>query len=167
MKIVVGSTNPTKVKAVREVFTSHDIEPQAVPSHVSPQPMSDVETRKGAINRASQCVLSEGADIGIGLEGGVMEIDGQLFVCNWGALVTKNQKLYTASGARIVLPIEFAKQLKAGKELGDLMDTYASREGVRKKEGAIGIFTNDHVSRQEIFEHVLTLLRGQWEYWSS
>lgn len=50
-------------------------------------------------------------------------------------------------------------------ELGDIMDDYSMRKEVRNKEGAIGIFTNDLISRKEMFSHIMKLLRGQWEYW--
>src|SRR5699024_8922648 len=51
-------------------------------------------------------------------------------------------------------------------ELGDMMDSYAHKQAVRNNEGAIGIFTNDLISRKDMFVHVVKLLRGQWEYWS-
>ncbi|MEC5421888.1 DUF84 family protein [Virgibacillus sp. C22-A2] len=164
MKIIVGSKNPTKIKAVQEVFANGVISSLDVESHVAAQPFSDEETRKGAINRAIQCAESIRNGMGIGLEGGVMYVDNRLFLCNWGALVTQNGTIYTASGARILLPEEINQQLKSGMELGDVMDSYSKKHDVRKKEGAIGIFTNDLVSRQEMFTHVVRLLRGQWEY---
>lgn len=165
MKIIIGSKNPTKIKAVQDVFKTAEVISMDVPSHVSLQPFSDEETQTGAINRAIQCAQSTSNAIGIGLEGGVMYIDNQLYLCNWGALVTPSHKILTASGARIVLPEEIVDKLKAGHELGDLMDDYALKKEVSKKEGAIGIFTNNLISRKEMFEHVVMLLRGQWEYW--
>lgn len=162
MKIIVGSTNLTKIKAVESIFPDNEIISLDVPSNVSIQPFSDAETMDGAINRAKQCVTDNA--IGIGLEGGVMYIGNQLYLCNWGALVTPERKVYTASGARIPLPEEIATQLKAGFELGDLMDIYAEKQGVRNKEGAVGVFTNDQVTRSDMFAHVIKLLRGQWEY---
>lgn len=162
MKIIIGSKNPTKIKAVQDIFYNEEVISLDVPSNVSVQPFSDDETMEGAINRAKQCASDKA--IGIGLEGGVMYVQDQLFLCNWGALVTPNKEVYTASGARIPLPDEIDVQLKAGFELGDLMDIYAKKKGVRHKEGAIGIFTNEKVSRHEMFAHVVKLLRGQWEY---
>ena len=56
MEFMIGSTNPAKVKAVKEVLIIHF--PQAllaeteVGSGVSDQPFGDDETRLGAINRA-------------------------------------------------------------------------------------------------------------------
>lgn len=165
MKIIIGSSNPTKIAAVQDVFSDNEIISLDVPSNVSPQPFTDEETRQGAINRAEQCAVTSPEAIGVGLEGGVMYIDQQLYLCNWGALVTPCNKVFTASGARILLPVEIANQLKAGSELGHLMDEYALKKEVSKREGAIGIFSNNLVTRKEMFAHVVTLLKGQWEYW--
>src|SRR5699024_1398949 len=127
---------------------------------------SDEETREGAINRACQFAQTSPGAIGIGVDGGVMHVHEQLYLCNWGALVTADKEVDTASGARIVVPPDIATQLKQGNELGDMMDSYAHKQAVRNNEGAIGIFTNDLISRKDMFVHVVKLLRGQWEYWS-
>lgn len=166
MKIMIGSKNPTKWKAVEAVFPTYQVDTMDVPSYVSSQPFSDEETKAGAINRALQCAESSTGTVGIGLEGGVMYVNDQLYLCNWGALVTKGKNVYTASGARIALPSAIADQLVTGNELGDIMDGYAKKQEVRNNEGAIGIFTNEFISREEMFIHVVKLLRGQWEYWS-
>lgn len=164
MKIIVGSQNPTKIKAVQSVFTNCTITSLKVASKVSSQPLTDEETMLGAINRAKGCLNSSKEALAIGLEGGVMYVNDQMYLCNWGALVTNNGDIYTASGARILLPKEIEGQLKTGLELGDLMDDYANKHSVRTKEGAIGIFTNNRVDRSQLFSHVVQLLRGQWEY---
>ena len=65
-----------------------------------------------------------------------------LYICNWGALVTNNGEIFTATGAGIPLPKEIAEQLLAGAELGPVMDVYTNRKGIRHDEGAIGVFTN-------------------------
>ncbi|RYG71547.1 DUF84 family protein [Lentibacillus lipolyticus] len=164
MNIIVGSKNPAKIAAVESVFTQNHVLAAEAPSQVSAQPFSDAETRLGAINRATYCLQAASGDIGIGLEGGVMYVDDRLYLCNWGALVTMDNTIFTASGARILLPAEIDEELRKGKELGDVMDAYAKRQDVRKREGAIGIFTNEHISRKEMFIHVVKLLHGQWEF---
>ncbi|MFD1038177.1 DUF84 family protein [Virgibacillus byunsanensis] len=166
MKLIIGSKNPTKIQAVENIFPGNEVISVDVPSDVNAQPFSDEETRKGAINRATHSLEKTPDAIGVGLEGGVMYVEEQLFLCNWGAIVTKDNQIITASGARIALPQEIDDQLKQGYELGDVMDRYANKQGVRKNEGAIGIFTSDFVSRQEMFTHVVKLLRGQWEYFT-
>lgn len=164
MKVIIGSKNPTKINACVAVFEGDEVIGADVPSQVSAQPFSDEETRKGAINRAMASAEQSASGIGIGLEGGVMLLMDTLYLCNWGALVTSEGKVFTASGARIVLPQSFLKEINAGKELADIMAVYAKKENVRSKEGAVGIFTNDLIDRSEMFTHVVKLLRGQWEY---
>lgn len=159
--------NPTKVNAVKEVFSSYHVEAVQVPSKVSDQPCSDQETKEGAIQRALGCVRMHQGNIGIGLEGGVMYLDEELYLCNWGALVTEEEKVYTASGARIKLPQSFADSLNQGIELSDIIDQFTKKQHVRSREGTIGIFTNNLVTRKELFKHVVLLLKGQWEYWES
>ncbi|AXI09743.1 DUF84 family protein [Oceanobacillus sp. 143] len=165
MEIIIGSKNPTKVQAVAEIFESDQVNAIEAKSKVSAQPFSDEETKQGAINRAMECRKYTTNGIGIGLEGGVMFVGDTLYLCNWGALVAEDWRIFTASGARIALPNELVESLKNGFELGEIMDDYANRKEVSTHEGTIGIFTNDLVSRKEMFAHVVKLLRGQWEYW--
>ncbi|WP_101844770.1 DUF84 family protein [Halobacillus sp. Marseille-P3879] len=164
MKIYIGSTNPTKVEAVKKVFANDDVLSVEVESKVAAQPFSDEETLEGAVNRARECAVMKKSELGIGLEGGVMEIEGDLFLCNWGALVDQKENVYRASGARIPLPDEISEGLQTGRELGELMDAYAEKANVSKHEGAIGIFTNSVIKREEMFSHVVKLLKGQWEH---
>lgn len=68
MRVAIGSKNPAKINAVKNVFKDEIISVDAE-SGVSEQPMSDEETIKGAINRAIQAAELGEAEIGIGLEG--------------------------------------------------------------------------------------------------
>ena len=165
LSIAIASENPAKVEPVSAVlnalglqFTLSSI---AADSGVSAQPMSLSETRLGAINRA-KAAASEGFNIGIGLEGGVYELEGQMYLCNWGALVTAKGRVYTAAGAQIPLPVEIADKLLDGQELGPVMDVYANEIGVRHHKGAIGILTRELVNRHEMFEQIVKLLMGQY-----
>ncbi len=160
---MVGSYNKAKLNAVKNTFLDADIQSVEVESDVSAQPRTDEETREGAINRAFASKGLKENSYGIGLEGGVMRIDHQLFLCNWGALVTPSNVCYTASGARIPLPLEITKPLLNGRELGDIMEEWTANKDIRHHQGAIGIFTNERVSREEMFTHVVLLLKGQME----
>ncbi len=164
MKMYIGSMNPAKIKAVKNTFPEAEVVEIDVASKVSLQPFSDEETMEGAVNRARECASLNPDSVGIGLEGGVMELNGELFLCNWGALINEKGHTFLASGARIPLPEEVAAQLEKGIELGEVMDEYSQRKDVRKKEGAVGIFTNELVSREEMFTHVMKLLKGQYQF---
>lgn len=166
MIIAIGSENPAKVESVYNAVGTDENQIIAVnvPSGVSAQPFSDEETIKGAINRAKRSLMETNGQLGIGLEGGVVETPFGLFLCNWGALVTDNQDPIIAGGARIPLPEEIATRLRQGEELGPVMDEYTMKKNIRKKEGAIGVFTNEEISRIDMFEHIVKMLIGQYEY---
>ncbi|TLS39407.1 DUF84 family protein [Pseudalkalibacillus caeni] len=166
MYVGIGSKNPVKVKAVEEVIDDGKAVSLNVPSGVSEQPFSDEETRLGAINRAKAVVERGKVEIGIGLEGGVEEIDGQFFVCNWGAIADKNGTVHQAGGARFPLPDVIGEKLRKGEELGPIMSEYARIKEVNKKEGAIGIFTDGALDRKEMYVHIVKILIGQFKYYS-
>ncbi len=167
MKIAIGTKNPAKVEAVQTALASWEdcsFTDLSVPSEVSAQPFTDKETIQGAINRATNALEKGNAEIGIGLEGGVLETDYGMFLCNWGALVTKGNAPIIAGGARILLPHEFAVKVRGGMELGHVMDELLHTSDLSKREGAIGVFTNNWVGRKEMFVHIVKLLAGQYDY---
>lgn len=166
IKMAIGTKNPAKIKAAelacREI--GGNLVSIHVPSGVAEQPFSDEETMEGALNRARNALIETEADLGIGLEGGVVKTPYGLFICNWGALVTKTGDSFIAGGARIKLPDEVAEELYSGRELGPVMDDYTKKQDIRKSEGAVGVFSNGRITRDRMFEHVMELLIGQYEY---
>jgi non-canonical (house-cleaning) NTP pyrophosphatase len=99
-KIAVGSTNPAKLSSVKQAALAlfpdspnAEIVGFKVPSGVSDQPMSDDECIRGAITRAKNALEASGSDdtdFGVGLEGGVHQINEKWFECGWIAVVDKN-----------------------------------------------------------------------------
>lgn len=166
MKIGMGSSNPAKIKAA-DPFLAYFKEAELLSfssdSLVSAQPFSDEETKEGAINRAKDCV-KQGASIGLGFEGGVMEMMDGMYLCNWGAVADKEGNVFSAAGARILLPHSIVEGLKQGQELGMLMGEFTQDPEIRKKDGAIGVFTSGMLTRSEMFFHISTILLGQYVY---
>lgn len=172
MRVIIGTKNKAKTGAVIHVVAQHF--PEAtfdlvdVASGVSEQPMSNEETRLGAINRAKAAVAAvDGAACGFGLEGGVYELDGQMYCCNWGAMALATGEVYSCAGASFILPEVVASRVRAGEELGPVMDDFTKTADIRHHAGAIGIFTNGLVDRKEMFEHITTLLVGQYKYFQA
>lgn len=166
MKIAIGTKNKAKTAAIKNIvsvyFENVEFKQFEVQSNVSEQPFSDEETRQGAINRAINTLKVSGADLNFGLEGGVREIEGLMYCCNWGAVALKNGTVISAAGAQFLLPDEIANELRAGKELGPVMDIYTNEKDTRHHGGAIGVFTANLIDRTEMFEHIVKLLIGQY-----
>src|SRR5699024_482613 len=128
MNIIIGSTNLSKIKAVKTVFPEAVVHSTTAPSDVSAQPIGDKETLAGAMNRAKNIREVYPDMYGIGLEGGVMYVENNLFLNSWGVLITPNEQVYTAAGARIPLPNEFSEKLNQRIESGKLMDDFTKKK---------------------------------------
>ncbi|MDN3516455.1 DUF84 family protein [Aquisalimonas lutea] len=163
-RICAGSANPAKVAAVRQVFTAAEgfrVTYREAPSGVAAQPWGDDETRAGAIHRAQWLIRQGAAPVAVGLEGGVQEGGGSLWLCTWGALATSGDTVVTAGGGRVALPGPIADALCRGVSLGTAVDRWMGRQGINRDEGAIGVLTAGTVTRTELFAHVARLLLGQ------
>jgi inosine/xanthosine triphosphatase len=165
-RAAVGSTNPAKVAAVREALAtlapecavvSHD-----VPSGVGHQPFGDDATRTGALARARKALLSSGADIAFGLEGGV-ELDGErVWLLSWVAAVDPSGREGFASGLKMLLPAALADGLRAGVELGTLVDQLFGVTDSKTSSGAIGLLTDGAVSRTDAFADLVAMSLAPW-----
>ncbi len=155
MKIVVGSTNPVKVAAVRQVAQQQWPEAVVIPvdvaTGVSDMPMSDAESLTGAQNRARAALTLTQADLGVGLEGGVNPEAIGLVLHGWVVVVDGNGRTGIGGAGRLPLPEAIARRVLAGEELGPVMDDVLGQTEVRKRGGAVGALTAGLVLREEAF----------------
>ena len=163
-KVVVGSTNPVKIAAVRAVIarvapgaTVHGI---AVASGVPDQPWGDEETQRGAQERARQALMQEDltdADLSFGVEGGVvLQPDGSVRTCAWAVARTPDGRSGAGGSLCIQLPTAVADLVKSGTELGHAMDAVAKLVDTKRHSGAVGILTAGLIDRQRAYEPMIT-----------
>lgn len=173
----VGSLNPAKVVPVRDVFQAYwpgaAVEGVAVPSGVPDQPLGEVETREGAVNRARAALARAGAGDawGVGLEGGVRleEEGGRLFgvvaVARAGA---DGVRVEVSRTADLRLPPRVAARVGAGEELGPVMDELLGLSGIKRGAGSVGVLTAGLLTRADVWRQAVTLaltpLRGHALY---
>ncbi len=155
MKIAVGSTNPVKVAAVREVvakvWPQAEVWPLAVETGVSAMPQTDEETIAGARNRAYAALQACGADLGFGLEGGVQPHGDRLLLQGWVVVTDGNGREGVAGSGRLLLPPAIARRVLAGEELGPVMDELMGEADIKQKGGAVGVLTGGLIQRQQAF----------------
>ncbi|MCL6528274.1 MAG: inosine/xanthosine triphosphatase [Thermaceae bacterium] len=158
--VIVGSTNPAKLNPARAVFAEvFGLETVGVevPSGVPDQPIGYAQTLLGAQNRARAALEQPGARYGVGLEGGV-EFDpygGWLF--NVAYILREDGRSGFARGGSILLPPEVAARVRAGEELGPVIDEVAGLKDSKKTSGAVGFLTLHRLERREFWRHTLEL----------
>ncbi len=160
-RAAVGSTNPAKLAAVRQALAklapSCAIEAIAVGSGIGDQPHGDDETRRGAEARARAALERSGADAAFGLEGGVLIEGERVWLLSWAAAVDAAGRVGYGSGLRMLLPPVAADRLRAGDELGVIVDDLFGVHDSKSAAGAIGLLTRGFVSRTEAFADLVAM----------
>ncbi len=162
-KITVASNNPVKIQAVKQAFIKvfpeekFKIKGINVTSGVSRQPKSDKETLKGALNRAVNAYKKEtNAHFWIGIEGGIEEKFESMQAFAW-IVIKSRQKITKAKTAIFILPNKIVKLIKEGKELGEADDIVFKTKNSKQKNGAIGMLTNNIITRTSYYEEAVIL----------
>ncbi|KKO45132.1 inositol monophosphatase [Arsukibacterium ikkense] len=156
--IAVASANPAKINAVKQCFHSNFPEQAitvtgiAVLSGVPEQPMSSAETLLGAQNRLQALQQQVKADFYVAIEAG---LDGDMTFA-W-MLIAHNGKLGKARSASLMLPPAALKALQQGQELGEVMDQLFGTHNIKQAGGAIGLLTQNRLSRSSVYQQALTL----------
>ncbi len=178
MQIAVGSTNIVKINAVK-LAIAH-MWPEAIvmgfetESGVGEQPRSDIDTKTGSINRAVQALnfleqtipntlfAADEQFLGVGLEGGVDETDDGLASVVWCSVVDRKENIFSSSGARFVLSETIAREIRAGGEMGPVMDLLLDDKDTKRKQGMIGTVTRGFYNRTEEYASIARLTIGLW-----
>ena len=162
IQLLVGSTNPVKIRAARETFRA--LFPRAAiacaglssPSGVADQPMTEAETRLGAINRVQYCRQQGDADFYLAMEGGVdlFEQGPATFAY---VVIADREHQSVGRSANLPLPGPAWQALQQGEELGHVMDRLFNTQNIKQQGGAIGLLTNGRETRESAYRQALTL----------
>jgi len=151
MHVAVGSRNPVKVEAVEGLLGERAGRVRAVEVDpgVPEQPFGVEETLTGARNRARRALSAGEADLGVGIEGGVADLEGphDLSLVMWAA-VSDGTTTGTGRGPAIALPTAVADRIRDGEELGPVMDDVTGERGIARGRGAAGVLTGGLIDRE-------------------
>jgi inosine/xanthosine triphosphatase len=161
MKIKVGTHNPLKVRATRNVmekiYTNVDVEGIEVDSGVGDQPIGLDETIQGAVNRARNAFLD--ADLSVGIESGLLaaphSITGYLDL-QWCAIYD-GERITLGVSAGFEYPPVVVEEVLKGQEVGEVMDEVTGVEKLGQKTGAVSILTKGLLDRTENTEQCVLM----------
>jgi len=168
VRIAIGSSNPVKVGAARAVLEA--LYPGATflvvdaPSGVPAQPWGDAQTRAGALNRARAALQQTGADLAVGLEGGVQESELGLLTSAWCVLLDAQGRLGVGGNSCTLLPPAVAEDVRAGSELGAAVDRLVGEHNTKHGSGAIGILTNNLETRQSAYKTIIRFALASFQH---
>ena len=159
MNVIIASLNPAKINAVKAAFTlvfpdtTFSFEGVSVSSNVPDQPMSCTETKQGAINRINNAKQQHPNNrYYVGLEAGIEESSTFAWI-----IVDNCKKIGESRSSSLPLPPAVIAAVNAGKELGDVMDEQFNTDNIKQKGGAIGLLTNNLLTRSSVYQQALIL----------
>ena len=163
MNIAISSKNPVKIEAVLSAFTkvfpgkNVNSFTANIVSGVGDQPFGNSETLKGAMNRASKIAdLYPESDFCLGIEGGISIKNNKITAFAWIVIIS-NGKISKAKTCTFELPRIVGDLLIKGYELGEADDIVFKKKNSKQKNGAVGLLTNNIVTRKDLYEQAVIL----------
>jgi len=171
MNINIGSTNPTKIEAIRNLITDHELFKGAKVRGVKVEieefghPKSLNETITGAKQRAEKA-FSDG-DYGIGLESGLFEAPGTKsgYFETTACSIFDGKNHYIGLGPSFEWPVAMVKLILGGLDGSQAFKRMGLTEHdkIGVAEGGIYILTKGKVNRVKLNELAFTMALLQLE----
>ncbi len=160
--IKVGSQNPVKVQATRNVlgkiYKNLEVYPVEVDSGVPDQPIGLNLTIEGAINRAKNA-YSRDSELSVGIESGLLKtphtITGYIDL-QWCAIFDGEKITLGVSSGFEYPPLVMDEVLK-GQEVGDIMDKLTGIDDLGEKMGAVSYLSQGMLNRKENTEQCVLM----------
>ncbi|MFQ5800863.1 MAG: inosine/xanthosine triphosphatase [Candidatus Hydrothermarchaeales archaeon] len=154
MKVAVGSKNPVKIGAARDVlsqfFTNIEVSGIEVDPKVSRQPFGMEESVEGAIARAEQ-VLAHG-DFGVGIESGLVAVPHTMtgYLDIHFCAITDGIATTIGAGPGFEYPSFVVEEVKKGRTIEEVMEDIIGIKDIGRKDGAVGFLSNGRLTRVEL-----------------
>ena len=134
-----------------------DLKSFSVESAVADQPLSDQETYQGALHRArSVKQMAPEHNYWVGIEGGCDYLNDVMMAFAW-VVVLSELVQGQARSALFQLPPDVQALVEDGLELGDADDKVFGEINSKRKSGAVGLLTDDVVTRTYLYEQAVIL----------
>jgi len=161
VRVQAGTDNPTKLSgakiALRRVLGSKlALVGHKEESRVSHHPFN-AETFRGAENRARAAWkrINGKCDYSLGIESGLFEIrKGEFFDITICCIFDGNGCTF-GTGSGFCVPTWIAKKIRGKSDLSAVMAEFAGVEGIGRKQGALGWFSNGVMHRADQVEQAV------------
>jgi inosine/xanthosine triphosphatase len=163
MRVAVGSTNPVKIKAVKNTLKCFSIKASVkgvkVDSNAPPQPIGQNSIIKGAISRARRALRSGDFDLGVGIEAGlvnVAHVQSRFLDVEWCAIVDKRGAVTLGHSSGFEYPrVVIEAVMKEKEEIAKIMERLTGIKNIGRRMGAIGYLSRGKLNRVKFTEQAV------------
>lgn len=160
MKIVLGSTNKSKVNSILLSLNELNVENSSIymidaKSNVSSKPINN-ETLQGAINRNNylleHCLENNiEFDCLISIEGGYKQILDKYFIVTYAVLTNEENAMFIGKSVGLEISEKMFSWVKEGKSLNKVIDSIEGNK-LNKKENGISGYISNRFYKRDIFD---------------
>lgn len=164
MKVLIGTTNPSKIEGARialsKYFKEIELTGISVDSNVAGQPV-DKDIYIGAKNRVANLITyakenSLDIDYFLGIEAGLTNLLGSWQNINIAVIKDKYGYESFGTSAGFPVPEKYIEEI-IEKELGSVFDSIFQKHNLSKGKGGINFLTKGEVSRVDLTEQAFTM----------
>ncbi len=152
MRVIVGSLNPVKIRAVEDAFSKYnevDVVSTDVGSGVKAFPDSEELIYQGALIRAKRA-YNKDFDYSVGIEGGVVLFDDRWYDRNY-VVIYDGKQTGVGTSASYEVPTHLVEGVDSETdESKKIIDKSLGVKDVFIKQGVIGVFTKDEIVRKKL-----------------
>lgn len=157
MKVLIGTTNPGKIKGAKLAFEKYfdnvEVEGIKVSSDVREQPVG-IETYHGALNRVNNLIQYAkshqlNADFFVAVESGLTSELGFYAITNIAVIKNSKGEIGRGSSASFQVPEKYVEMIK-NETLGTVMDKLFNETDLRSSTGGIGLLTHEKITRIDL-----------------
>ena len=166
VRVAVGSMNPVKIRAARNVFRRFYREVEILPFDaqrgVRLQPLGFEETVKGAMEVA-RMALRQGGEVsfGVGIEAGLIPLP---YSSTWygdqqfAAIIDRRGTITVGGGPVFEYPPAVTEQVLTEKvEVGVAMERLTGIENLGRRQGVIGYLSHKILNRAKLTEQAILM----------
>jgi inosine/xanthosine triphosphatase len=164
--VAIGSRNRAKTQGVKRAFRQFlrgaEFREVDVSSMVKLQPMSLDETALGAKRRA-ELAMREGADFGVGVVAGLVELVDGSFLNVQIAAISDSKHISFGCSSGFPIPANFVAKLKQNREeLDRYTHELTGARKVREEHGVVYRLSGGRLSRLEMTEQCVSMALIPW-----
>jgi len=162
LQIAVGSKNPVKLRATRNVLRSLVGRVRVKGIRVEKpfaQPLDQAQIIEGATSRAEQALKAGSYDFGVGIEAGLAPAprtrSGFVDV-QWCAIFDREGNLTLGHGSGFEYPLEVTEEVIVHKrEVSEAMGRLSGIKRIGQRMGAIGYLSRGRLNRTRLTEQAV------------
>lgn len=156
MRVVAGTTNPSKLEGIRRAFKDVFGEVEIIGIKVSTpnaQPFGFEQILEGARVRAKEAYkITGGFDFAVGLEAGIITLGGISLDVQLAYILNSSGVESIGLSPGFPLPPTFIEKIKEGvfRELEEAADAYFGTIEIGQKGGVIKFLSKSRVTREDL-----------------